>query len=82
MRRLAPGRAFLGFSGKLLDVGLSGACFVGSFGLYLMEDMLGLVCLILETKSLFPLRMLLIKRGQRIEPVAPTYFLKHPFDDD
>ena len=82
MRGLALGRAFLGFSGKLLDVGLSGAYFVGSFGLYFMEDRLGLVWLILETKSLFPLRMLLNKRGEWIEPVAPTYFLKHPFDDD
>lgn len=36
----------------------------------------------LETKRLFPLRMLLNERGERIEPVDPTYFLKHPFDDD
>ncbi len=74
VRGLASGRALLGFSGKRLDVGMSEACFVGSLGLHFMEDMLGLVCLILEAKRVFPLRMLLIKPGQGIEPVASTYF--------
>ena len=48
-------RALLGLSEKALQVGRGGACFVDSSGLYFMEDTLGLVRLVLETKSLFPL---------------------------
>lgn len=68
-------------SGKRLLIGMSGACFVDSSGLYFMEDTLGLVCLVPETKRLFSLRLLFINQGQGIEPVSQTYFLKHPFDD-
>jgi hypothetical protein len=74
-------RAPFGLSEKGLHAGMGGACFVNSSGLYFMEDTFGLVRLVLETKSLFPLRWVFINHGQGIGPISPTYFLEYSFED-